>query len=73
MIDSDPQSPRDKVLGELARGGRGVLDTIFGLIGFYLDQPINRMGENGWSQIKLMTKKSGYAYWKCTLPCSQED
>jgi hypothetical protein len=30
----------------------GVLDAVMGLIGFYLDRPVNRMGESGWEYLR---------------------
>lgn len=34
----------------------GVLPAVFGLIGFYLDLPVNRLGNTGWDQIYEMVK-----------------
>jgi len=37
----------------------GILPAVFGLIGFYLDLPVNRLGNTGWDQIYEMVKDKG--------------
>jgi len=32
-----------------------VIPAVFGLIGLFLDAPLNRLGESGWDLIKYMT------------------
>lgn len=34
----------------------GVLDCVFGLIGFILDRPVNRIGNDGWDLIAAMVE-----------------